>query len=52
LKAAFAALQSHQPHVVLLDFQLGAEDGTVLSVGFANSLVFEKFQSAQLRSMR
>jgi CheY-like chemotaxis protein len=30
LKAAFAALQSHQPHVLLLDFQLGAEDGTGL----------------------
>ena len=27
LKAAFAAVQSHQPHAVLLDIQLGDEDG-------------------------
>jgi CheY-like chemotaxis protein len=27
LKAAFAAVQSHQPHAVLLDIQLGPEDG-------------------------
>jgi two-component system cell cycle response regulator DivK len=30
LKAGFAALQSHQPHALLLDIQLGAEDGTGL----------------------
>jgi CheY-like chemotaxis protein len=27
LKAAFAAVRSHQPHAVLLDIQLGNEDG-------------------------
>ncbi len=27
LKAAFAAVHSHQPHAVLLDIQLGDEDG-------------------------
>jgi two-component system, sensor histidine kinase and response regulator len=31
LKAAFDALQSHPPHAVLLDIQLGAEDGAALA---------------------
>ena len=31
LDAAFAALQRHQPHAVLLDIQLGAEDGATLA---------------------
>ncbi len=31
LKTAFAAVQSHQPHAVLLDIQLGAEDGVALT---------------------
>jgi two-component system cell cycle response regulator DivK len=31
LDAAFAALQSHQPDVVLLDIQLGAQDGAALA---------------------
>jgi CheY-like chemotaxis protein len=31
LKAGFAALQSEQPHAVLLDVQLGGEDGLSLA---------------------
>jgi CheY-like chemotaxis protein len=30
IDAAFAALQTHQPHAVLLDIQLGAQDGAAL----------------------
>lgn len=30
LKAAFAAVRSHQPHAVLLDIQVGADDGLAL----------------------
>jgi len=31
LNAAFAAVHSHQPHAVLLDVQLGADDGLSLA---------------------
>lgn len=31
LKTAFAAVQTHQPHAVLLDVQLGADDGLSLA---------------------
>ena len=31
LKAAFAAVRSHQPNVVLLDIQVGADDGLSLA---------------------
>jgi CheY-like chemotaxis protein len=32
LDAAFAALQSHPPHAVLLDIQLGAQDGATIAI--------------------
>jgi two-component system, OmpR family, response regulator protein BraR/BceR len=31
LKSAFAALRSHQPHAVLLDIQVGGDDGLALT---------------------
>jgi two-component system, cell cycle response regulator DivK len=31
LKSAFAAVRSHQPHAVLLDIQVGGEDGLALA---------------------
>lgn len=31
LKSAFAAVRSHQPHAVLLDIQVGVEDGLALA---------------------
>ncbi len=31
LKTAFTAVQTHQPHAVLLDVQLGADDGLALA---------------------
>lgn len=42
LKAAFAAVRSHQPHAVLLDIQVGGDDGLALATWIRQEPVFRE----------
>ena len=42
LKAAFAAVRSHQPHAVLLDIQVGADDGLALATWIRQEPAFQE----------
>lgn len=42
LKAAFAEVRSHQPHAVLLDIQVGADDGLALATWIRDEPTFRE----------
>ena len=42
LKSAFAAVRSHQPHAVLLDIQVGGDDGLALAAWMRQEPAFRE----------